>query len=311
MFGDPVDPDDLTYQDMVTYGMMGDFYNPSAAAPMGRQAKARPRAGGDFDYVEEEDEDDDIQPLGFNGHAAAAAREPMRKKINHPIVLVQPPRPEPPDIAQLIKQVGAVETFNAPEELDPFQDHKVIVPYRTLAAADTLLSAMMAGELALGQQTVQELQMISKCTDEFTMIDPPVCITDTLETDTCRIYLKEVVPVSLLVLALHLGLTYRVELIPGRSSRPKSYDQVTVKACKKIGAGQKPLHQPFHLRDAIFPALGRENEARRKMILVQIYFARKGAISSFDAADLSFLEVCKEDMPMVLDNKPIIRRKPE
>lgn len=106
------------------------------------------------------------------------------------------------------------------------------VPLRAQLAIDEILSYARSKDITLDGKTLESLTMLTQRPDEFTIIDPLVTLSAVVETGTCKIYLKDVVPVSRYLLARTLGATYFVQVTPKAKTPPNTFDEVVVKPFK-------------------------------------------------------------------------------
>lgn len=228
-------------------------------------------------FVEQEEEDDQIVPIDLSN--------PVVKRI------------KPKDNGDLFDGLKKVANLGPIEEQ---RKNMTIIPYYIHNAATTLVGAHNDRDINLSQAAFNDLSRLSACRDEFTTIDPIIVISDTLFTGSCNIYLKEAIPVSFLVLAHYLKLTYGVEVVPDVTSKSKLYTEVTVKPYH----GKETKHaQEFGCEEAVKAALKQRGKNWQEMLkLVQIHYARVGAISPDVACDYTFIEAQLNVMSKVLSN---------
>jgi hypothetical protein len=67
-------------------------------------------------------------------------------------------------------------------------------------------------------------QIVQKCEDEFTRIDPLITISKTISTGHCNIYVKEVVPVSRFLIARALHATFVLQITGRVKTDPQPFD---------------------------------------------------------------------------------------
>lgn len=174
---------------------------------------------------------------------------------------------EPENIERLVELAGGSSTRNTPiAEIDMSQP---IIPYEIQKSAFLLMRADENGDIRLNQEALQNMKRLSECINEYTEVDPRVVIYDTFVTESgFKIYLKEVVPISILLLARHFGLEYSFE------SESRSFKDVKV----------KPFHGSLlnHVQE-----LGCEKGVKLcmqssdpKWYAVRLYMLRVGAQSS-------------------------------
>lgn len=180
---------------------------------------------------------------------------------------------------------------------------KTVVPYRIRAAADALLVACENKEIRLDYTARNELGQIVACDDEYTMIDPPVVIWDTLYTGTCNIYLKEVVRFSVYLMACFFNLMYQVEAVPEALSDPKSYKQAKVKPYHDSNVEHAQTLACEQTVMAYLRSTYGEEGMEEKLKLIKIHLVRVGHISSFQATDPEFIQYHLENMGSVMSNE--------
>ncbi len=211
-----------------------------------------------------------------------------------------------PVVARIQPQDNVEDLFKNMENvanLGPVQDqrkNRVVIPYYIHSAASSLVVAQKNREVNLSGQALSSLQKLAACDDEFTMIDPIVVISDTLFTGSCNVYMKEALPISFLILAHHLKLTYTLEVMPGVNSKAKPYTEVNLKPYH----GKETKHaQEFGCEEAVKVALKQRGPNWNEMLrLVKIHFARIGPISSADVCEYAFIEAQLSVMTKVLNN---------
>lgn len=167
---------------------------------------------------------------------------------------------------------------------------QTIIPYRIYNSALEIMTAHQDKEIRISQETLNDMDALLKCDDEFTKTDPYVVIYDTLSTGSCNIYMKEIVPVSILLLAQVLDCQYQLEIMRGVLSDPKPFSKVPV----------KPFHdslidhaQPFFCEEIVREKLGSKADGTIKK--VQVMMLQKGVIPSREACDTNFLlDACEE-----------------
>jgi hypothetical protein len=191
---------------------------------------------------------------------------------------------------------------------------RTVISYGIQTAAARLIEAATRERaIALSRETLAQLQRLSRCDHEYRIVDPFVVISDTIETELYRLHLKEAVPVSALLVARHLRLSYRVELMPGAFTTPKSYADV---------GRVKPFHgnatehaQPFGLEATVQAALSAREDAG-VFARIALYMANVGHLDPAEAADPAFLDEHTPAMGKVLanaralkDERPVLGKK--
>ena len=133
----------------------------------------------------------------------------------------------------------------------------------------------------------EELDLLVQCTDDGTVVDPSITLFKSVETGTCRIYLKETVPLSVYLMALVLKATFFVQVTEKAKTPASTFDKVSIKPYKGSASIQKRLAQPFGIEKAVEAQL-EDNED--KLEQVAAYMHVLGPVSSFEACDSAFIE---------------------
>lgn len=220
---------------------------------------------------------------------AAAATQKKRSDFSAPsssIVLKTFPSH---DIDANVLLDGYVAKVDAPP-LQIRPRDQTIIPYRIYNAASEIMNAHQEKEIRISPETISDMEALLTCDDEFTKTDPYVVIYDTLSTGSCNIYMKEIVPISILLLAQVLGCQYQLEITPEMRSDAKPFSKVLV----------KPFHdsatehaQPFFCEEIVREQLG--TRAHATIQKVQVMMLQKGVIPSREACDTNFLlDACDE-----------------
>ena len=208
-----------------------------------------------------------------------------------------------PDPEELFKKVDAVR--GGPIESRP--DTQTIIPYKTRMAADILVAACENNEIRLDYNAQSDLKKLVNCDDEYTMVDPPIVIYDTLSTGSCSIYLKEVVRLSIYLLACFFKCTYLVEVVPDVRSNPKQYTEANVKPYHDSNVEHA---QPFKCEDAVMAVMRErfsDSDIEEKLTYIKIHMMRIGHQSSFQASDPEFLTDQIAAIGSVLNNEKVSR----
>jgi hypothetical protein len=180
-----------------------------------------------------------------------------------------------------------------------------VISYGTRLGATLLLDSCTDGEISLSMAARTDLQKLVNCDDEFTIIDPPIVIYDTLSTGTCNIYCKEVVRLSIYLLACHLKCSWTVELFEDQMSNPKPFSEIQL----------KPYHnskfdhaQPFKCEDIVMNRLKSTlppSVVDEKLRLLQIHMIRLGHLTSEQACDAEFIQSQLEMIPSILNKQKV------
>lgn len=163
-----------------------------------------------------------------------------------------------------------------------------IVSYKIHHAAGVLVEASQDKEIRLSRDALDDLNDILKYQDEYSMTDPYVVLWDTLDTGSCRIYMKEVVNVSTLLLARQLGCMYTVKVTDDMESAPRSYKEVNV---KPFHDSKVDYAQPFECEKTVREELERHGKGDPDEIIrsVKVHMLKLGVTPSEVACDDSFL----------------------
>ncbi len=157
-----------------------------------------------------------------------------------------------------------------------------VIPYHIQQAADTILHS---GERSVKQQARQQLQLLIDHPDEYTVIDPQVTLSKTVDTGICRVYLKEIVPVSHLLMARALKVQYQVYVTKKVYFPAEDFSEVSVKPFHGKGVDHA---QPFGLSAALETRL--DEEESDFLDQVNAYMYAQGPLSTREACDAEFID---------------------
>lgn len=205
---------------------------------------------------------------------------------------------EKPDLNKLFIEAEGFTGFNAPIERSG--ELKRIIPYNVCHGAKLLLAAHGDGDIRLGNEAVMQLRKLSACDDEYTATDPTVVIWDTLSTGTCKIYVQEVVPISVLLLARHFDLHYTITIMEDTESKPRPFTGVNVEPYYGQRVEGPP---PLGCALAVKQRMAREPAAKTR--LVEIFMLRIGALSPETACDGEWIETQTELIGKVLNRQSL------
>lgn len=179
---------------------------------------------------------------------------------------------EPVDTNKLFAEAGWSTGFNTP--IQESISNKRIIPYDTRHGAALLLNAYEGKEVNFSREMVAVLQKLADCDDEFTEVDPKIVIYDQLSTGTCTIYVEEVVPVSILLLARYFNLAYSITITEDMESKPRYFRDVKTEPPQGRSTQFKNI-QGLGCAEAVKRAVRKDEQWK----LIQIYMIRMGAQS--------------------------------
>lgn len=264
--------DGLTPEDWARYG--GGYYSSYSSS-----SSSYLREDDDYDDKGKEEEDEDVtfkKPLSYSSDFVSKNTTNSRKKrvLDPSDPVVREIEREPENVEQILKMAGGRTGIDAP--IQEIEFNKRVIPYEIQHSASVLLEAHQSGDIRLGYEALENIKKLADCADEFTEIDPKVVIYDTFSTEVCKIYVKEVVPISILLLARHFGLEYSIQITKDLESNPRPFRDVKVK--------------PFHGDLVVFnhvQSLGCEEAVKQRMQnnsiqwnLVRMYMIRVGPQSA-------------------------------
>lgn len=264
-------------------------YDDEEEVPVARAeppVKSKKQSKQKVSFLVEEDEDDEPKKQVRRKRAYAAAEE----EDNEP----------PPDtfIEQMAKQG---KQFTLPIGRNPnHRGRKISV--RAKLAARALVE--QAQNLRLTSDTRQELQMLLDCPDDGTQIDPMVTLYTRVPTGTCVIYLKESVPVSILLKAIALNATFFVQVTGKAKTQPESFSKVNVKPCKEI---KDTLDVQTFDVERIVNELMEENGYDEEQVKAYMYTI--GPVSSYEASDLDFIETHVERVKEIFKGQLVVLKE--
>jgi hypothetical protein len=265
--------DRLTAEDWALYG--GGYHAPFLGGDKGKE---------EADYDDYDDGGIFKKPLSTKKRSLVGLDDddPVLREIER----------EPEDVSRVLKLAGGRTGFSAPIPESAF--NKRIIPYEIQHSASTLLDACNNKEIRLGHEAFQAIKRLADCADEYTEVDPRVVIYDTFPTKAYQVYVKEVVPISILLLARHFNLYYSIQ-----GSEMRSFKNVKVKPFR----GTITNHiQGLGCQDVVKEAM-QNNVA--KWSLVKMYMMRVGAQSPTSiAGDYEWIEAQTRAIASVLQKQP-------
>lgn len=233
----------------------------------------------------------------------------------HAVVLQPLPQEDSVDYSSLIQDLPPEERpiQDGSLRIRPRDTNRVTVDHTIHSAAFALLNAQRDGVLELGMGTLQDLQAIVQCDDEFTTVDPFVTLCDSLSTGTCVVYLEETVRVSTVILAHYLGCRYSIAIMKDIPSKPKSFKDVSVRPASSETTAKHQKFSNVHIggngiQEIVEQTLlerynGDASQVERRLFYVAYHMAKMGPLSSEDAADAGFIEEEAKIIGSVLANE--------
>ena len=263
--------DRLTAEDWALYG--GGYHAPFLGGDKGKEE-------ADDDY------DDGIFKKPLSSYST------KKRVLDDDDPVVREIEREPEDVSRLLKLAGGRTGFSTPIPESAF--NKRIIPYEIQHSASTLLDACDSKEIRLGHEAFQAIKRLADCADEYTEVDPRVVIYDTFPTKAFQVYVKEVVPISILLLARHFNLYYSIQ-----GSEMRSFKDVKVKPFR----GTITNHiQGLGCQEAVKEAMKNNTT---KWSLVKMYMMRVGAQSPTSiAGDYDWIEAQTRAIASVLQKQP-------
>ncbi len=163
--------------------------------------------------------------------------------------------------------------------------------YKYHNAVSTVLEGAEYRELFIPDDLVQELKKVIRNPHEHFTFDPPVTIWSTEDSGTCYVYVKEYIPVSMLLLAMALECSYTIEFAPDVAMVPRRFSDVSVKHYKSgdhINIGIRI--QSFGIEQIVEEAiLQRGLSLVEVMTNVKAHMHKVGEMSSVAASDPEWL----------------------
>ncbi|MBX9636669.1 MAG: hypothetical protein K2Q45_03870 [Nitrosomonas sp.] len=186
--------------------------------------------------------------------------------------------------------------------------------FRKISAKDKMACLSLiqnAKKIGLQKETLQQLELLSQCTDEGTMVDPFVVVYKSVYTGTCTIYLKEVVPLSIFLLAIVLKATFYVQVTPKSKTPEETFDLSTVqlKPFTKNVDEYNPTSnkaQPFNIEEAVQRKMQLRGDDASYMDQVTAYMHGIGPLSSFQVCEAEVLEPYLEAIKDIFANKLVV-----
>lgn len=184
-----------------------------------------------------------------------------------------------------------------------FRNHDVKVPIRrgdatarivpaAVQAAIAVLNDYEESDRALGSATMDALLRLRDFPSELVRIDPQVVLYHTVNTGTCLLYLKEVVPVSYYLLARTLGATFRVQLTAKAKLAPLKFDEVAVREFR--GNSHSERYQSFDCERTVDARIEEALETQEVdadfLPQIKTYIYSLGPVSPAEACDVDWLQ---------------------
>lgn len=255
----------------------------SAARPKGQNKKKM-----SFLVEEDDDEEDDRR---------RPKKQVSRKRDSESEAIVEDEAFN--DFIRKLEKQG--KRMNAVAARKPLSRRKIST--RAKLACITLMQE--ADDIRLTNDTKEEVEMIMQCTDDGTIVDPQITIYASVPTGTCQIYMKEVVPLSLFLIALACKAMYFVQVTGKSKSTPANFDSVVCKPYKGDAEQQPNMAQPFELEKIINDQLAQEGQ-EDKIDQVMAYMYVIGPVSSQDACDREFIETHLEQVKRIFSGEFIL-----
>lgn len=155
------------------------------------------------------------------------------------------------------------------------------VPYRVQEAASLIISS---GRLP--KQIQKEItSFLLQKPHEFISVDPLILVCASVDTGTVRIYCKEVINVSLHLMALALGATFSLQVTPKARTQEEPWGEaVTARPCRSAQVSERV--QPVGTLKAVQKALAKIQSAPPDLDLqVDYYMQQLGTLDSATACD--------------------------
>lgn len=307
--------DEISAADYARYSG-GSYDDPYGYYPSYEPSTVAPRSTRISDKGKEEADDDDDEPprMSLNNDFVVKKKAKRAVSFQEPAYFVASPSGfagggsnnndliqreiirEQPDLFALFKEADGKTGSDAP--IEQRAQNKRVVPYNVQHGAQLLLDAHLDGDIKLGYEALASIRKLAECDDEYTDVDPNVVIKDTFSTGVFTTKVKEVVPISILLLARFLDLTFTVSLTQDMESQPRSFKTVRVKPYR----GQRLKgYQSLGCYTAVKQRLSHEPESTWR--LIQIHMIRLGVQSPAFVCDLEWLETQTAAMGKVLSRQ--------
>lgn len=240
--------------------------------------RRRPSTNDDKGKEEMYDDDDD------NARSAATVSRA-------PLASISKPRPA----AMLIEDDDNDTDYRrAPARRNGQRDDPIArgarpVPWRVQEAGALVVSYREAG---LSARTLDDITLhLLQHPHEFYGKDPPVVLWASVDTGTARIYCKDVVPISLHLLALAFGATLQLQVTAKVRTGAQGWGEaVQVRACR-TDTPTPGRYQPLGTVAAVQAALERADlDPRNVESRTQRYMDALGTLDTRDVCDPDWLE---------------------
>lgn len=234
--------------------------------------------------------DDDNDEPGFRAPAAA----PKQKQLKRTFLLE-----EDDDDAEPAPTKGfGVKAMQL--SAGPIAAGTKPVPFHVQEAAATVLAFAGKDSHALSQRSRDELTMhFLHHPHELYCVDPPIVCWASVETGTIRIYCKEVIPVSLYLMALAFGAQFQLQITPKVKTPPQPWEEaIQIKSCKNADATEFATRiAPLGTMAAVQAALQRRDGLPDNLDQrVQNYMARLGKLDTREVCDPDWIAENVEEL---------------
>lgn len=262
--------DRLTADDYAKYGGGGTYFASYHYEDKGKE---------EYD----DDEDSFKRPLSKNSNSDFVSKKTRKTRDPNDVILREIER-EPENLDRVLDLAGGHTGFwDAPIQ-ESIALNKRIISYDVQHSATLLLDAHENKDIRLGYESHETMKKLAQCADEYTEVDPRVVIYDTFNTGVCKIYVKEVIPISILLLARHFNLDYTLQITADLESKPRSYKDIKIKA---FHGGSTDHVQGLGCEEAVKKCI----QGVTQWNLVKMYMIRVGAHSSTEIIrDFDWLE---------------------
>lgn len=204
------------------------------------------------------------------------------------------PISKPRSVATLIEEDDDDDYRRAPPRRNGQRDDPIVrgarpVPWRVQEAGALVVSYREAG---LSARTLDDITLhLLQHPHEFYGKDPPVVLWASVDTGTARIYCKDVVPISLHLLALAFGATFQLQVTAKVRTGAQGWGEaVQVRACR-TDTPTPGRYQPLGTVAAVQAALERADlDLRNVESRTQRYMDALGTLDTRDVCDPDWLE---------------------
>jgi hypothetical protein len=296
------------------------FMRPAAPAPRRAPQQQQQQEYDDPSYASSgawsvyNDNDDDNNDMPLARPRSAPRNRGQKREATAMVQVLEraPPSPPPPPDEDNDGPAEGGMVVNVAQAGRRIGRDAIIVPYAVTRAAERIMEALSSAtalraifpNAEVKRRLHSQLSLLIGHPDEFTVPDPLVLVMATVNTGTCRVALREAVPVSRFLLARALNGRYDVVFSRTAKTAPQPFDECRCKPFHDQLVDDE--YQPFGIETLVAQALDeREDDTDAQ---VRAHFDNVGPLSSAEACDAEWQETHLERVRAILSGayRPLV-----